>query len=237
MRAILFGAALAALLAPAAASAQAFHPGDHVVVGSTGDPGVVIEVGQQLADGGTMVKVHLDRLGAGFPTIGSWYDSAMSHVAVTGGGPAPAAAPGPAPAAHRPALPAAGGRDPVVPNPPGNIASPALCQQLIRSNYPPGGADQTISVEFLSFQMGAQQPFVATYARDVGGVGHTVSAAPVHARYTVLTHYEDPNADDQLRTYDARFMCYRSGAPGAGWVVELVSREPGGETAQYIHKH
>ncbi len=64
-----------------------------------------------------------------------------------------------------------------------------------------------------------------------------VSAAPIHARYTVLTHYDDPNAPDELRTYDAQYMCYRSGAPGGGWVVEMVSRLPGGETPQYIRKN
>ena len=235
MKAIQFGAALAALLAPAAALAQGFHTGDRVTVGSTGDTGTVIEVGQSLADGGVMVKVHLDRLGAGFPTIGAWYDSAMSRVTVTGGGAAPAPAPRRAPAAPAPARPIAGRPAPAIPNPPGNSASAAVCQQLIRANYPPGGADQTIIVTFLGFDMGGQRPYVATYANDRGGVGHTISAAPIHARYTVLTHYADPNADDELRTYDAQYMCYRSAA-GGGWVVEMVSRLPGGETARYIHK-
>jgi hypothetical protein len=235
MKPILFGAALAALLAPAAALAQSFHAGDHVTIGSTGDTGTVIEVGQQLADGGVMVKVHLDRLGPGFPTVGSWYDSAMSRVTVTGGGAAPAAAPRRAPAAPVRAQPVAARPAPFIPNPPGNTASSAVCQQLIRANYPPGGADQTITVNFQAFQMSGARPYVATYANDANGVGHTVSASPVHARYTVLTHYADPNADDELRTYDAQFMCYKSAA-GGGWVVEMVSRVPGGETAQYIHK-
>jgi hypothetical protein len=234
MRRILFGAALAALLAPAAALAQGFQVGAHVTIGSTGDTGTVIEVGQQLADGGTMVKVHLDRLGPGFPTVGSWYDSAMSRVTVTGGRAAPAAAPRRAPAPVR-AQPIAARPAPAIPNPPGNTASSAVCQQLIRANYPPGGADQTITVAFQAFQMSGPRPYVATYANDANGVGHTVSASPVHARYTVLTHYADPQADDELRTYDAQFMCYKSAA-GGGWVVEMVSRLPGGETAQYIHK-
>ncbi len=207
------------------------------MVGSTGDAGSVIEVGQQMADGGTMVKVHLDRLGAGFPNVGAWYDSAMSRVTVTGHGAAPAApaprrgaAPAPAPARPVAARPA-----PAIPNPPGTTASAAVCQQLIRANYPPGGADQTITVTFLSFQMSAQRPYEAVYANDWNGKGHTVSAAPIHAKYTVLTHYDDPQADDELRTYDAQFMCYKSAA-GGGWVVEMVSRLPGGESAQYIHK-
>jgi hypothetical protein len=235
MRKVLFGAALAALLVPAAAWAQGFHPGDHVVIGSTGDAGTVIEVGQQLANGGTMVKVHLDRLGPGFPTVGSWYDSVVSRLTVTGGGAAPAAAPGRIAAPPAPARPAAGRADPAIPNPPGATPNQAVCQQLIRANYPPGGADQTITVTFLSFQMGAPSRYEAVYANDQGGRGHVVSAAPIHARYTVLTHYDDPNAPDELRTYDAQYRCYRSAA-GGGWVVELVSRLPGGETAQYINK-
>ncbi|HEY1752606.1 MAG TPA: hypothetical protein VGG29_15215 [Caulobacteraceae bacterium] len=114
-------------------------------------------------------------------------------------------------------------------------ASPALCQQLIRANYPPGGADQTITVNFLSFQIGGPQRFEAVYANDAGGRGHTVNAWPVHARYTVLTHFADPYADDTLRTYDAQYMCFQ--LPAHGWLVEMISRAPGGETAQYIHKH
>lgn len=236
MKRILLATAFAALVPAAALAQQAFAVGQRVVVGSTGDQGTIIEVGQPMADGGTMLKVHLDKLGAAFPTVGAWYDSAMSRVTVTGGGggAAPVAAPvrrvAPAPA-PRVAQPA-----PAIPNPPGTTASAALCQQLIRANYPPGGADQTITVSFLSFQMGGQRPYEAVYANDPGGRGHTVSAAPVHAKYTVLTHFDDPQADDQLRTYDAQFMCYKSGAPGAGWVVEMISRLPGGETAQYIHK-
>ena len=114
-------------------------------------------------------------------------------------------------------------------------ATPALCQNLIRANYPPGGADQTITVNFLAFALSAPKAHEAIYANDIQGAhGHTVQAWPVHAKFTVLTHYADPYADDQLRTYDAQYMCYRS-AKG-GWVVEEISRLPGGETAQYIHK-
>ncbi len=116
-------------------------------------------------------------------------------------------------------------------------ATPQLCQSLIRANYPPGGADQIITVSFLVFSMGGPKTHNAVYANDLAapyGRGHDVTAWPVHAKYTVLTHYQDPYADDQLRTYDAQYLCYRS-AKG-GWVVEMVSRLPGGESAQYIHK-
>ena len=114
-------------------------------------------------------------------------------------------------------------------------ATPQLCQNLIRQNYPATGADQTISVNFLAFQMAAPKSYEAIYAGDIRGArGHPVKAWPIHAKYTVLTHFQSPNADDQLRTYDAQYMCYNS-AKG-GWVVEMTSRLPGGETAQYIHK-
>ncbi|HEY3797241.1 MAG TPA: hypothetical protein VGL58_02730 [Caulobacteraceae bacterium] len=113
-------------------------------------------------------------------------------------------------------------------------ATPALCQSLIRADYPPGGADQTITVTFQAFQMGGPTPFEAVYANDENGRGHQVTAWPIHAKYQVLTHFADPYADDQLRTYDAQFMCFT--LPGRGWVAELMSRAPGGEEAQYIHK-
>jgi len=218
----------------AAASGQGFQVGDHVTIGSTGDTGTVLEVGRPLPYGGFMVRIHLDRLAAN-PNISGWYDSTNSNVTVNGHGPGPAgaAAPRRSTASQSPPRPAQA--DPAIPNPPGNVASAAVCQQLIRANYPPTGADQTITVSFLSFQMGGQRPYEAVYANDRNGRGHTVSAAPIHARYTVLTHYENPRADDELRTYDAQFMCYRSAA-GGGWVVEMVSRLPGGERAQYIHK-
>ena len=114
-------------------------------------------------------------------------------------------------------------------------ASPALCQSLIRANYPATEADQTITVTFLSFVMSGVKAHEAVYANDlIGARGHTVMATPIHTKYTVLTHFQDPYADDQLRTYDAQYLCYQS-AKG-GWVVEMVSRLPGGETAQYIKK-
>ena len=238
MKLITKAAALALLLAPAAALAQGFAVGQRVTIGSTGDTGTIIEVGTPLADGGTMIKVHLDRLGPGFPQVGAWYDTAMSRVTVTAAaGPAPkapAAAPPPRVAKPAPA-PKPAQPDPAIPDPPGTTASAAVCKQLIVANYPPTGADQTITVNFLQFSMGAPRSYVATYANDNNGIGHTVRATPVHAKYTVLTHFDDPQADDQLRTYDAQFMCYKSAA-GGGWVVEMVSRLPGGETAQYIKK-
>lgn len=233
-----FGAVAAIAWALCVGSAQAadFKVGDRVLVGSTQDRGTVIEVGQNLADGGTMVKVHLDKLGDNFPNVGVWYDSAMSRVTVTGAGPAPAAPPhnqqGALPAPPRAAPPPAGSST----RPAGKVAiSTPNCQQAIRANYPPGGADQTMTINFLNFQIGGPQAYTATYANDQGGVGHTVQAAPVHAKYTVLTHYADPKADDELRTYDANYMCYNA-VPSGDLVVEMVSRLPGGETPQYIHK-
>ena len=107
------------------------------------------------------------------------------------------------------------------------------CKALITANYP-SHDDVTTTVTFLTFDVSAPKSYTATYANDNNGQGHTVSATPVHAKYTVLDHYADPLADDQLRTYDAQYMCYVS--PTGGPVAEMVSRLPGGETAQYIHK-
>jgi hypothetical protein len=239
MKRLLLAALIAAL--PAATWADDFNVGDRVTVGSTGDTGTIIAVSQKLADGGYLVKVHLDKLGDGFPNVGATYDTAMSHVTVSGKGAPPPAGPPPGGAAPRPGAGIGGAPGGAGQPPPQQInpatqtsASPALCQQLIRGNYPPTGADQTISVNFLSFQMGGAQSYEAVYANDENGRGHTVTAWPVHAKYTVLTHFDDPQADDQLRTYDAQYMCYKS--PVGGWVVEMTSRLPGGETAQYIHK-
>ena len=233
MNMLLLGAAVAALLWPAAASAQDYQIGDHVVIGTTGDPGTIVAIGERLGNGGVMLRIHLDRIPS--PNITITYDSVASMISVTSHGPARAAAPLRSPAAPAPIRPAGRRADPAIPNPPGTTASAAACQQLIRANYPPTGADQTITVQFLGFQMSGQRPYEAVYANDRNGRGHIVSAAPIHARYTVLTHYDNPRADDELRTYDAQFMCYRSAA-GGGWVVEMVSRLPGGERAQYIHK-
>ncbi len=107
------------------------------------------------------------------------------------------------------------------------------CKALITANYP-SHDDLTVTVSYLAFSPGAPKAYEAVYANDNNGRGHTVSALPVHAKYTVLQHYADPLADDQLRTYDAQYMCYVS--PTGGPVAEMVSRLPGAETAQYIHK-
>ncbi|HEX5182208.1 MAG TPA: hypothetical protein VFW19_03540 [Allosphingosinicella sp.] len=243
MKTLLATVAAMALLMPSAASAAPFKAGNRVLIGNTHEYGTVIEVGQQLVDGGTFIKVHLDRLGPGFPTIGSWYDTKVAGVTVAGAGaprsPAPAPVRAPAPPVRTPAIRVAAPPPHVapraVPQPPaGGTPSAAFCQQLIRANYPPGGSDQTIAVSFLAFQMGGAQSHEAVYANDNNGRGHRVTAWPIHARYTVLTHFADPLADDQLRTYDANYLCYA--LPVGGWVVEMVSRAPGGETAQYIHK-
>lgn len=237
----LFAAALACVaLAPAAASDSPFKVGDRVLIGSVHEQGTVIEVGQSLADGGTMIKVHLDRLSAAFPNVGAWYDTKMSQVSVTGTATPsvtrPAGVPGSGPQQRTGRVTAPPTRPvaTLLPPPAGAAPSAAFCQQLIRANYPPGDSDQTISVNFLAFQMGGAQAHEAVYANDNNGRGHSVTAWPIHSRYTVLTHFADPLADDQLRTYDANYLCYR--LPVGGWVVEMTSRAPGGETAQYIHK-
>lgn len=219
MRRFLFGAALAAMLAPAAALAQGFKVGDHVSVGHGNDTGIVLEVGHATYDGGTRVRVHIERLAPGHPTVGVWYDSASAPVIV---GPRPPPPPTPA-----------------IPAPPDDLPSAAICQPLIRANYPPGGADRTMIVTFQSFEMIGRPPYIEPYlttdANYNGGAVIQVAAAPIHTRYTVLTHYADPKTDDELRSYDAQYMCYQP-VPGAGWVVKMVSSLPGGDTAQHIHK-
>jgi len=211
------------VFAATAAFGDDFKVGDHVLVGSINLPGVVTAIGRTEANGGVMLTVLPDRArGQG---SGIQFNSLYSNVTHIADDPAPGTA------TNTPAAPQA--PDSTTSVAPAN-ATEAKCQQLIRDNYPATGADQTISVNFLSFQMGGARPYEAVYANDRNGRGHTVSASPIHAKYTVLTHFADPLADDQLRTYDAKFMCYRS--PVGGWVVEMISRLPGGETAQYIHK-
>ncbi len=242
-------AAVAWSIVSTAASAADFKVGDRVTVGSTGDQGTIIEVGRKLADGGTMIKVHLDKLGAGFPGVGVWYDSAMSKITGTGGT-APVTTAPTAPRNQQGALappattPRTAPATPQVPGggvsnstPPGQVAvSAQACQQAIRANYPPAGTDQPIAVNFLSFQMGGLQPYQAVYQNaQFGDPGHTVQAAPIHAKYTVLTHYADPKAPDELRTHDAQYMCYRTATTGE-LIVEMTSRLPGGETPTYIKK-
>ncbi|HYM31864.1 MAG TPA: hypothetical protein VEU47_11215 [Candidatus Cybelea sp.] len=238
-------ASFVSVTVPGNANAADFQVGDRVMVGSTRSSGTVIEIGQALTDGGTMVKVHLDSMSPAFPNVGVWYDSLVSKVTVVGGGAAPAPAapapPQPAPPAPQdqkgalppPAAPPAVGSNTA---PPGKVpVSAQACMQAIRANYPPAGADQTITVNFQTIQISGPQSYTATYANDNNGVGHTVQASPVHAKYTVLTHFADPSADDILRTYDANYMCYRTATTGE-LIVEMTSRVPGGETPTYIKK-
>ncbi len=62
-----------------------FSLGDRVTVGSTGESGIVIEIGAAQVTGGTFIKVHLDRFGIGTPT-GIWYDSVLSRLSPDAGG-------------------------------------------------------------------------------------------------------------------------------------------------------
>ncbi len=88
--------------APAAAPGPGgFSVGQHVTIGQTGQTGTVISVGQQMGNGGTMLKIHLDTLPPGFDQVGGWYESVVSRVTAGGGGAAPAPAPMPAPAPQR----------------------------------------------------------------------------------------------------------------------------------------
>ncbi len=96
-----------ALLAwPGAAQAQTFSVGERVIVGTTGDTGTVLQIGQAVPEGGVMVKVSLDKPAG--PTIADkevWYNSRTAKLASIPKGAAPGttATPAPAPAPAAPA--------------------------------------------------------------------------------------------------------------------------------------
>jgi hypothetical protein len=247
VRKLLLGAL--AVLIPMSAMAETYQVGEHVTSQRDGISGTVIEVGQQLADGGTFIKVHLDTLSPAFPNVGVWWDTAMVRATADGGGPAPPNAPPQPPQAppQQPAQPPrapppqppqqpANTQLPAAPNPNTNQASAALCQQLIRARYVAPGTDSTVTVNFQSFQMAGAAPSTSTYADSnwMQPPGEQVSASKIETRYTVLTHYNDPQSDDQLRTITATYECYRH--PTAGWLVEQTYEAPGSETSQYIKK-
>jgi hypothetical protein len=80
---------------PVAAGAQTFSVGDHVVIGSTGETGVVRQIGQPTKEGGVMVKVLLDKPGG--PTVDDrevWYNSKPYNVTVTAKAAPPVTPPG-----------------------------------------------------------------------------------------------------------------------------------------------
>ena len=90
----------AVLVLPLAAQAQTFAVGERVVVGSTGDLGTVLQIGQAVPEGGVMVKVALDKPGG--PTIADkevWYNSRTARLTAAPKGTAPGTAATPAPAA------------------------------------------------------------------------------------------------------------------------------------------
>ena len=222
-------ALLALALAAGPALAQGFQVGDRVHIGLNGKDGTVLLVGGLNGNGGTQLKVHVD--GAAYPpTVGLVYDSMTAQVTVIGHGAAPVAAPGP----MAPRM-ASGDSNP---RPPGKApVTAANCQQAIRADHPPTGADQSISVKFLSFEMSGMAPYEDVYKGDtmLGAHGHVLQAATIHAKYQVLTHFASPAADDQLRTYDAHFKCFQA-VPSGELTAKMTDRLPGGETAQYIHK-
>jgi hypothetical protein len=95
----LFGIAAFALLAsadPAMAQTQ-WQVGQRVMVGSTGQQGTVIAIlGPQMMNGGTLIRVHLDSMGSGFPNVGVAYDTVAAQITPMGGAaPAPQAPPPP----------------------------------------------------------------------------------------------------------------------------------------------
>ena len=223
-------ATLAFAASATAALAADFQVGDRVHIGLNGKDGTVLAVGQKLMNGGTYIKVHVD--GAAYPTdVGLMYDTAAAQVSVIGhGAPGGRMATGPA----RPAPGAVAGNN----QPPGHVpVSVANCQQAIRANYITTGDDQSIRVTFLTFQNRGISAYESVYKGDkmLGAHGHVMPAMSIHAKYTVLLHFADPLADDQLRTYDANFRCYDTATSGE-LVAEMTDRLPGGEHATYIKK-
>ena len=96
-----------ALLVPALAQAQQLAAGQHVVIGSTGETGTILKIGQSTPEGGVMVKVRLDKPTG--PTEADreiWYNSRSSRVTVVSQQAAPAAPAAPAPAAAPASAPA-----------------------------------------------------------------------------------------------------------------------------------
>ena len=78
-------AILATLLAawPLMASAQQFGVGQHVLIGSTGETGTVLQIGQTTPEGGVMLKILLDKPSG--PTQADrevWYNSRSSRVSL-----------------------------------------------------------------------------------------------------------------------------------------------------------
>jgi len=97
---------IAILAWPGTVQAQTFSVGERVMVGTTGDTGTVLQIGQAVAEGGVMVKVALDKPAG--PTIADkevWYNSRTAKLAPIPKGAAPGttATPAPAPAPAAPA--------------------------------------------------------------------------------------------------------------------------------------
>jgi hypothetical protein len=228
----LLTAGLCAAALPALAAD--FAVGDRVHIGSTGKNGVVLAVGEKMMNGGTNIKVHVD--GAAYPpNVGLMYDTVTYQVTVIGHG----AAPGPA-MAMRQAPPLPANIRPEQSYPPGKVApNQANCQQAIRANYPATGDDQIVNVNFQAFQITGSGTHEAILAQDkmLGARGHQVRSLAIYTKFQVLRHFESPNADDQLRTFEGRFECYNSATTG-DLVIEETQRLPGSsEHATYIRKN
>lgn len=215
----------------AMAQGAQFNVGDRVHIGQSGKDGTVLGVGVKMMDGGTYIKVHVD--GAAYPAnVGVMYDTAMAQITVIGHAGAANAAKA-APPRGNPMGAVTANNQPAGRVPP----SAANCQQAIRANYVTTGDDQTINVKFLGFAASGPSSYESVYKGDhmLGARGHVMQALTIHAKYQVLLHFADPLADDQLRTYDAKFKCYNTVQTGE-LIAEMTDRLPGGETAQYIHK-
>lgn len=92
------GLTAALLMLPMATQAQTFVVGERVVIGTTGDLGTVLQIGQAVPEGGVMVKVSLDKPTG--PTIADkevWYNSRTAKLASLPKGTTPGTTATPAP--------------------------------------------------------------------------------------------------------------------------------------------
>jgi len=122
-----------------------FHVGDRVFVGSVHEAGTIVEIGSRQSTGGVSIKVHLDRLGAANPSVGVWYDSALSKVGAADA--TSSDTPRPAPATtHTP-----------TPTPSRATASQSMCKVGDRVAMPAGYQDKWLDAVVIAVD--ASKPY------------------------------------------------------------------------------
>jgi hypothetical protein len=244
---ILLSIVLACAVKPALAESLAV--GQHVHVGSINEDGTVVQLGS--GPSANLIKVHLNKLGDAFPSVGAWFDTKLSQVTAGGGagggggqtqgqqqqqqlGQQPGQNANSTNATQRNTMRSVQATQPQA-TPPQTIdnnAAPnaALFKQLIIKHYQiQADTGQTKSVSFKTFSVGAATQYEAVYKGDtmLGAHGHKYQAWPVHTTYTVLTHNADPQAPDTEQDYGIDWMCYKDN--GVEWIASQVGQfqQPG----------